>query len=178
MNDLQLLTVYEWIDRIPLTREKKNMARDFCDGVLTAEIIKHYYPKYVDLHNYPNVSSTRQKLSNWNTLKRKVLKKINFIITEDEVNEIVNAKPKAIEKLLYRLYNFIVKHDKNSISLAKMNAINDSQELNLVKNEISSINKEYEELLKRKDFLENQISVFEKGNLELQKKIQELEKKK
>ena len=108
----------------------------------------------------------------------KVLKKINFIITEDEVNEIVNAKPKAIEKLLYRLYNFIVKHDKNSISLAKMNAINESQELNLVKNEISSINKEYEELLKRKDFLENQISVFEKGNLELQKKIQELEKKK
>ena len=178
MNDLQLLTVYEWIDTIPLTREKKNMARDFCDGVLTAEIIKHYYPKYVDLHNYPNVSSTRQKLSNWNTLKRKVLKKINFVITEDEVNEIVNAKPKAIEKLLYRLYNFIVKHDKNSISLAKMNAINDSHELNLVKNEISSINKEYEELLKRKDFLENQISVFEKGNLELQKKIQELEKKK
>ena len=101
-----------------------------------------------------------------------------FIITEDEVNEIVNAKPKAIEKLLYRLYNFIVKHDKNSISLAKMNAINDSQELNLVKNEISSINKEYEELLKRKDFLENQISVFEEGNKALQEKIEQLKSSK
>ena len=43
MDDMQLMTVYEWIDTIPLSREKKNMARDFCDGVLTAEIIKFYY---------------------------------------------------------------------------------------------------------------------------------------
>ena len=78
MDDMQLMTVYEWIDTIPLSREKKNMARDFCDGVLTAEIIKFYYPKYVELHNYPNVSSTKQKLTNWNTLKMKVLKKINL----------------------------------------------------------------------------------------------------
>ncbi len=178
MDDMQLMTVYEWIDTIPLSREKKNMARDFCDGVLTAEIIKFYYPKYVELHNYPNVSSTKQKLTNWNTLKMKVLKKINFIITQEEINEIVNAKPKAIEKLLYRLYNVIVKHDKNAISLEKMNTVNNNNQLNSVKSELNSVNKEYEELLKRKDFLENQISVFEKGNLELQKKIQELEKKK
>ena len=178
MDDMQLMTVYEWIDTIPLSREKKNMARDFCDGVLTAEIIKFYYPKLVELHNYPNVSSTKQKLTNWNTLKMKVLKKINFIITQEEINEIVNAKPKAIEKLLYRLYNVIVKHDKNAISLEKMNTVNNNNQLNSVKSELNSVNKEYEELLKRKDFLENQISVFEEGNKALQEKIEQLKSSK
>ena len=62
LSDEDLLVLYEWIDSIPLSREKKNIARDFCDGVLTAEIMKHYYPKMVDLHNYPEASSTKQKL--------------------------------------------------------------------------------------------------------------------
>ena len=39
LSDEDLLVLYEWIDSIPLSREKKNIARDFCDGVLTAEII-------------------------------------------------------------------------------------------------------------------------------------------
>ena len=75
MDDSQLMTVYEWIDSIPLSREKKNMTRDFSDGVLAAEILKHYYPKLVELHNYPSTFNTKQKLSNWNTLCIKVLKK-------------------------------------------------------------------------------------------------------
>ena len=78
MDDSQLMTVYEWIDSIPLSREKKNMTIDFSDGVLAAEILKHYYPKLVELHNYPSTFNTKQKLSNWNTLCIKVLKKINL----------------------------------------------------------------------------------------------------
>ena len=30
--------VLNWIDEIPLSRPKKNMARDFSDGVLAAEV--------------------------------------------------------------------------------------------------------------------------------------------
>jgi hypothetical protein len=31
-NDKEIEQIYEWIDSIPLSRVKKNMARDFCDG--------------------------------------------------------------------------------------------------------------------------------------------------
>ena len=41
LDDQAMMIVYEWIDTIPLSREKKNIARDFCDGVLLADIIKH-----------------------------------------------------------------------------------------------------------------------------------------
>jgi len=49
-DDLQV--IYNWVDEIPLSRPKRNIARDFSDGVLLAEIIKHTLPKYVDMHNY------------------------------------------------------------------------------------------------------------------------------
>lgn len=64
------------VDEIPLSRPKRNIARDFSDGgklpsvlpmpalskppgltvaalaVLVAEIVQHFHPKLVDLHNY------------------------------------------------------------------------------------------------------------------------------
>jgi hypothetical protein len=36
-----------------------------------AELLAHYFPKYVELHNYIASSSASQKLANWNTLNRK-----------------------------------------------------------------------------------------------------------
>lgn len=36
--------------------------------VLLAEIISHYFPKLVELHNYVATTSAAAKLSNWNTL--------------------------------------------------------------------------------------------------------------
>ena len=38
-----------------------------------AEVIKHYYPKLVDVHNYPPASSSNQKCYNWSTLNSKTL---------------------------------------------------------------------------------------------------------
>ena len=107
LNDEDLLVVYEWIDSIPLSREKKNISRDFCDGVLMAEIMKHYYPRLVDLHNYPEANSTQLKLINWNTLCLKVFRKIGFSLKKTELEDVVNSKPKAIENVLWRLYNKI-----------------------------------------------------------------------
>jgi hypothetical protein len=47
-----LQDVYHWVDEVPLSRAKRNIARDFSDGVLVAEVIKHFMPKEIDLHNY------------------------------------------------------------------------------------------------------------------------------
>lgn len=38
--------------------------------VLAAELVAHYFPKLVELHNYSSANSLRQKLYNWATLNR------------------------------------------------------------------------------------------------------------
>ena len=100
----ELMYIYEWVDSIELSRPKKNIARDFSDGVLLAEIIKNYFPHMVDLHNYPSCSNSKHKESNWNVLNNKVLKKLHIKLTKAEIDSIIKAEPLAIEKLLQRVY--------------------------------------------------------------------------
>ena len=66
----ELNQIYNWVDEIPLSKPKKNITRDFADGTLLAEIVHHYYPRIIDLHNYSSSNSTSQKLYNFNTLNR------------------------------------------------------------------------------------------------------------
>lgn len=39
-------------------------------SVLVAELIKFYFPKMVEMHNYVPANSLQQKLSNWGHLNR------------------------------------------------------------------------------------------------------------
>ena len=39
MTEEELDTIYNWVDEIPLSRPKKNIARDFSDGVLMVYIL-------------------------------------------------------------------------------------------------------------------------------------------
>ena len=68
LSDEQLNELYNWIDEIDFSRPKKNIARDFSDCLLTAELIKHYIPRLVSLHNYPSSHNLKQKTTNWATL--------------------------------------------------------------------------------------------------------------
>lgn len=73
MSDLDpasLSSLYRWIDTIPLDRPKKNIARDFSDGVLMSQVIAYFFPKIVELHNYSSSNSIDQKNYNWKTLNR------------------------------------------------------------------------------------------------------------
>lgn len=71
LSDEQLQDLYTWVDQVPLTRQKRNIARDFSDGVLFAEVIMHYHPKLIDLHNYSPANGLTQKMYNWETLQSK-----------------------------------------------------------------------------------------------------------
>ncbi|CAG9316559.1 unnamed protein product [Blepharisma stoltei] len=92
--------IYEWIDDIPLSRPKRNITRDFADGVMMAEVIKHFYPKLVEIHNYPQAHSVQQKVTNWNTLNVKVFRKMGFQIARTDIDNIVNCNPETIERVL------------------------------------------------------------------------------
>ena len=72
-----------------------------------AEVIKHYIPKLVDLHNYSQAHSVAQKVTNWNTLSLKVFKKIGFSLSKQEVDALVHLAPDAVERMLLNLKNCI-----------------------------------------------------------------------
>lgn len=113
MNEKQQLTqdelnqLYEWVDKIPLSRRKKNLPRDFCDAVLMAEVCAHFYPKIVDLFNYDQAFKIETKIYNWNTLNTKVLTKLKYPLDKETISDIASAKPGVIERVLWGLKNHI-----------------------------------------------------------------------
>lgn len=149
MNEELIDDLFAWVDKIPFTRPKKDLKRDFSDGggyvlnykyeigislivlssdivgtaklkkiilntknmsnlfqntiknfepsktmfsilqnpqqnitnaVLIAELVKYYYPSYVDLHNYPSALGVNNKIVNWKTLNRLVLTKLYLFL--------------------------------------------------------------------------------------------------
>lgn len=126
--------IYDWIDQIKFSRPKKNIARDFSDGgkgrashwflqkhfkkkinarhkilVLMAELLKRYYPKHVDVHNYVAGNSIARKIDNWCTLNRKVLSKLDMRLGKEAINQLANSQPGSIEKVLADLRAKILK---------------------------------------------------------------------
>lgn len=73
------------VDSIPLSRSKKNISRDFSDCLLMAEVIHFFNPKIVSIHNYPASNAVSKKITNWNTLNTKVLKKLGMYLSKPEI---------------------------------------------------------------------------------------------
>ena len=61
--------VYEWVDTFNLSKIKKNIARDFSDGVLVFEILKPFYPDYVLLNSIISTNNRNTKKTNWEFIR-------------------------------------------------------------------------------------------------------------
>lgn len=124
MSEEELQALYAWIDEIPLSRQKRNISRDFSDGVLAAEVVHHFLPKFVELHNYSPANSIQQKMDNWRTINSwcywtilhepsawpvhlltagKVFSKLNFNIPDDILQNAAASKPGVVEFILSTL---------------------------------------------------------------------------
>ena len=90
-----LNSLYDWVDSVPLSRPKRNIARDFSDAgvyypvflllflkfhlllkfsplhiikiAMAAEVVWHFFPKFVEKHNYPDANAVSKKVDNWRT---------------------------------------------------------------------------------------------------------------
>jgi hypothetical protein len=100
LTDDELQRVYRWVDHIPMSRPKRHIARDFSDGVLMSELIAHFFPQLVELHNYSKSNASTQKQYNWATLNQKVFKKLGFQLSSDEIDAIAVCEKSAIERCL------------------------------------------------------------------------------
>lgn len=67
-SEQELDELYEWVDKFTLSRPKKNIARDFSDGILIAEMINELHPKMVNTRTLVKSLNTKIKKGNWETL--------------------------------------------------------------------------------------------------------------
>jgi hypothetical protein len=112
LDDAKLRAVYAWVDKIPLTRPKRNITRDFSDGVMLAEVVAAYFPLLVELHNYGPANSVKQKIYNFETLNNRVLKKLGFQMTRKQMDDMVNCVPGVAEMILHSLQQKMTKYDE------------------------------------------------------------------
>jgi len=103
LDPAKLEMLYSWIDGVPLSRPKKSLTRDFSDGVMVAELLQHFLPKLVDMHNYSPANSSSQKMNNWGVLQRRVFSKLKFAVPEPVVRSVCNCKPGVVEIVLLQL---------------------------------------------------------------------------
>lgn len=99
-----------------------------------AEILKKYYPKLVDLHNYSHSNSLTKKIDNWCTLNKKVLSKIDLKISNDVINQLANSHDKTIETVLIKLRSKIIKDCNDERNLLFADSISDD-----AKTEVESV---------------------------------------
>ena len=66
--------------RVIIQRQKCNLAREFCDCIKMAELLRHYcsptQQKYIKAHIFVSASSLSKKRANWDLLNRRVMTKL------------------------------------------------------------------------------------------------------
>ncbi|SPR01347.1 unnamed protein product (mitochondrion) [Plasmodiophora brassicae] len=100
LSDAVLQDLYTWVDQIPLSRPKRSISRDFSDGVLVAELVQHFYPKLVDMHNYSVTNAIARKTYNWATLNKRLFRRMGFAVPPQDIDDVVNARKGAVEHVL------------------------------------------------------------------------------
>jgi hypothetical protein len=105
LNPTEYDNLLEWLGGITFSKKftQKTIAKDFSDCCLYAEILKTYFPKFVELHNFIPTLKKTQKEINWSTVNSKVLKKIGLFINKTQVERIINLEKGYVERHLYCL---------------------------------------------------------------------------
>ena len=96
---------------MPINKPKRNIARDFSDCSLLANVIKHYLIQsqkhIIEVHNYIESSNLSQKKINWDHLNKKVLNKMDISVSDEDIIKIINFDPIVIEFILFSIKDAI-----------------------------------------------------------------------
>lgn len=114
MTEATMKPILDWLEEVPFTKESalRNIAREFSDGYCIAEVVAHFCPKLIDMNVYHPVSATPQKVTQWNTLNKKVLSKLDCTTPTAMIKKVVDYKEGAAELILRNLKLKIEHHLK------------------------------------------------------------------
>lgn len=62
---IQLASLFEWLDRLPLSKVRTAVEKDFADGLLAAEVVKFYLPELVELKEYRELNDVKERQAQW-----------------------------------------------------------------------------------------------------------------
>lgn len=183
-DDKNIMIIYEWVDSLNLSRPKKNISRDFSDGVLLAEILKTIFPSQVEIHNYPSSNSIEQKQVNWTLLNKKILKKVGIELSKSEISDIVNCKHFAIEQVLAKVYNKVYnlsndrgKDDDSTIKIKGSTVSKAITKEDIIKNALLDKERVINELNSTLEILQFKLKNSEDENKRIEEKIQQFQMK-
>ena len=180
LDDNEYYEIYNWVDNYNLSKTRKNINRDFSDGTCYAEIIKKNIPSIIQIHNYIPTENHKQKLENWNLLNNKVLKKLGLRLHKNEIEDVINCKPNAIELLLKKVYYVIQKHfgnDNIREQVEKNSHFNLNNPVGNMKKKIQDKENVIKELSDTISVLEMKLKSTLEYNQNLESKINEFEEK-
>lgn len=102
---LEYDNLIEWLSELKFEKPLNfnYLARDFSDGIKYMTILKIYFPKFVDNHNYIPTLNKKQKIINWETVSSKVLRKLGLELRKIQIERIVAMESGYIEKHLFNL---------------------------------------------------------------------------
>ncbi|CAG7835078.1 unnamed protein product [Allacma fusca] len=98
-----LRTLYAWLDAVPLSRPKRNIAEDFSDGVLMAEVFAFFVPKLIDISLYKEATDDESKKNNWKLLNQNVFSALEIRLSDYTIIQIADAKSGIIEQVLWEM---------------------------------------------------------------------------
>ena len=105
--NLSHANVYEWADSFEFSIPKKNLTRDFSDGVNMVEmLVKITKPPIIFKHVVSRTLKKAQKIENWKEIQRCLHLKTVIKLSDSEIEGIVNLKPYVLEKFLERIFNY------------------------------------------------------------------------
>lgn len=164
LNPFELEAVLKWVDSFELTRCRKKLNRDFSDGVLLAEILKFEFPNLVDLHNYNGCFAVQGKIENWDTLNRKVLRKLQMNLKPEEIEKLAKAETNCIEEVLFQVMNQIQVVKNNSMRKSPSNMHENSSTVMTVKvwkqigDQVQEVPQQMIQLSKYEELLEKSVN--------------------
>uniref|UniRef100_A0A336LRC7 CSON001766 protein n=1 Tax=Culicoides sonorensis TaxID=179676 RepID=A0A336LRC7_CULSO len=177
----QEFELIKWIETFPLSRPSKRLGRDFSDGVLLAEILKSVFPKLVDLHNYQPCNSIQQKINNWTTLERKILRKIDVELNESTISKLAEADAYVMKKVLYDVMKKIQIVKKVDRSDTSANDNPDSSNYlpydncDIIEGRVKELNEIIQILQQKNEHLENLLKLKDKRIFDLENRLKKHE---
>lgn len=99
----ELADLYEWLDRVPLSKPRSNVEKDFSDGILAAEIVRFYYPDIVDFRMLRPALSIADRTEQWKLINSEIFNAIGLTVPSHVLAQLSISKSGIAQSFLFNL---------------------------------------------------------------------------